>query len=125
MDPIADIRNQLTEEQASRAELKRDSLKIPAAAPGGFDVEIYRTRDDCVVCFDGWHEHFTNQAEAVKCFLFGLNGKCRLKTVQYGKRAYKWTLETKTDDGWQADATTGLVFVPFWLKKTVSYKCNR
>ena len=125
MDPIAEIQNQLTTEQASRAEVTRDGLTIPAATPAGFDVEIYRNRDTCIVAFDGWHEHFNDGAEAVKCFLFGLNGECRLEVVQYGKRAYKWTLETKTEDGWQADATTGLIFVPFWLKKTVSYKSNQ
>ena len=75
--------------------------------------------------FDGWHEHFDTEEEALNCFEFGLSGNCRLKVVYRGSFAHRWTLESKTDSGWREDSTTGLLVFPFWRRRRAVYLTNR
>jgi hypothetical protein len=47
------------------------------------------------VHFNGWHENFKDQQEALSCFTLGLSVQCRLKEYRRWKIAYKWTVEDK------------------------------
>ncbi len=72
-----------------------------------------------------YHEHFKEAEEAIKCFMFGLSNKCRLKVEYCGGKAYKSIIEYKDDNGeWKVDSETGALFKPFWKKKSVKYLQN-
>ena len=91
----------------------------------GFPVSYYFSNSLHTVGFAGWHEEFSDEAEALSCFAFGLSNKCRLKVMQKGNFAYKWTVEAKDKNGeWSEDSTTGLLFFPFWKKSTTAFLQN-
>jgi hypothetical protein len=90
----------------------------------GFAVSLTEGTDEWVVGFDGWHEHFTSEDEALNCFAFGLSDRCRLRVHRRGSFPYRWTVEERTDDGWREDSTTGLLFFPFWRRSRVEYRQN-
>jgi hypothetical protein len=98
-----------------------DSIEVPASVPGGFDVWITA---DLIVGYDGWHEHFESEEEALACFAFGLTGQCRLKVTLRGEFACKWTMETFKDGAWIAHGTTGLLLLPFWRWPRIEYRQN-
>lgn len=125
MDPIVEIKKRLTPDQISRAEVTDTGITIESRDKSGFPVSIEAYDKEIVVFYDGWHEHFSDVQEAVNCFLLGLTPQCRLRVTEYGSNPYKWTMEWMSDREWEGDSTTGLVFVPFWRRKSISYKCNR
>lgn len=90
----------------------------------GFEVRLVADPYRYFVSFDGWHEEFEDEDEAMKCFGFGLSEKCRLKVIQRGRMRYRWLLEFKIDNEWRPETETGLMFFPFWLRKTELYLQN-
>jgi len=82
------------------------------------------TEDEFIVSFDGWHEHFKSQVDALNCFALGLTDQCRLKVFRRGRTDYRWTLEYRTEGGWKEDSTTGFLFFPFWRKCEILYRQN-
>ena len=74
--------------------------------------------------FEGWHEHFERQEEALNCFAVGLSDSARLKVLSRGGVDYSWMLETRQENQWVPDSTTGLFFFPFWRKKVTRYLRN-
>lgn len=101
-----------------------DSITIDAPSPNGFSVFLESKDGTFTVGFDGWHEHFDSESDALNCFAFGLIGKCRLKVCRRGKSEYRWTLEYPSSQGWEEDSTTGLLFYPFWRRPEVIYRQN-
>jgi hypothetical protein len=99
-------------------------LEVPPAAPDGFAVTFWAGKDCFIVRFDAWVEEFTSEAEALRCFAFGLSEKCRLKVLSRGEFDYAWTVEYRDGGEWREYSTTGLVFSPFWRKKQVRYLRN-
>jgi len=101
------------------------SLTISTSSENGFEiVVIVDSRNYFTVHFDGWHEPFTKEEDVLNCVCFGLTNQCRLKVVKRGRMECSWTLEYKDGDKWCEDATTGLLFVPFWRKKIIEYRQN-
>jgi hypothetical protein len=47
----------------------------------GFTVGLRITPSGFTVYFEGWHEEFTSEDEALNCFAFGLSPKCRLRDL--------------------------------------------
>jgi hypothetical protein len=90
----------------------------------GFPVSLTEGAGEWVVGFDGWHEHFTSEDEALDCFAFGLSDRCRLRVHRRGSFPYRWTVEERTGDGWRADSTTGRLSFPFWRRPWVEYRQN-
>ncbi len=95
------------------------TLRVLPTEQDGFEVAI--TVDDqpaggggrrYMVSFDGWHEYFTNEDNAVECFAFGLSDACRLFRWSREGRAYRWTVEALTDDGWVKGRTVGMLLFP-------------
>ncbi|MBI3861659.1 MAG: hypothetical protein HY290_07165 [Planctomycetia bacterium] len=101
-----------------------DSITVDAASPTGFTVLLHAKNGKFTVGFDGWHEHFDSESDALDCFAMGLAGKCRLKVCRRGTIEYRWTLEYPSIDGWLEDSTTGLLFFPFWRRCEVIYRQN-
>ncbi|MCS7022659.1 MAG: hypothetical protein NZU63_12635 [Gemmataceae bacterium] len=98
------------------------TVKPPNA--GGFEVSLVEGESGWIVSFDGWHEHFTSEKEALDCFAFGLSDRCRLRISYRGSFPYRWTVEERTAEGWSEYSTTGLLFFPFWRRVRVEYRQN-
>lgn len=99
-------------------------IKVPSQTDDGFEVSLSILDSGFVVNFDGWHEEFENEEEAMNCFGFGLSEKCRLKVVSRGKTDYKWIVESRTENGWEFSTLTSLLLFPFWRSKRVRYHQN-
>ena len=98
-------------------------ITVPAASSSGFEVSLF-TKPELTVYFDGWHETFESEDEAVSCFMLGLSDSCRLQVTYRGEKPHKWVLEWRRDGAWQADSVTGLLYVPFWKKAKIAYLQN-
>ena len=75
--------------------------------------------------FDGWHEDFLVEEEALNCLAFGLSDECRLKVIKYGNIDCSWILESKENGQWIEDSETGRILKPFWKKKSIEYRQNK
>ncbi|MCS6976288.1 MAG: hypothetical protein NZM31_04650 [Gemmatales bacterium] len=100
------------------------AVTVDPPTAGGFGVSLVESANGWVVSFDGWHEHFTTEKEALACFAFGLSDRCRLRVSYRGSFPYRWTVEKRTTEGWREDSTTGLLFFPFWRQFRVEYRQN-
>jgi hypothetical protein len=123
MNPIEEIRTRLSKYKDAIVEADSDSVRVIPNSPSGFVVEFSVNGDTYTVAFEGWHENFVDQNEALNCFAFGLSNKCRLKEHRRGNFPYKWTVEFREGKQW-TESTTGLLLFPFWRKRTVRYLQN-
>ena len=105
--------------------IKDSTLSIHPSDPKGFTVWIAVNAQVFTVGFDGWHEEFQDENEALNCFAFGLSDQCRLKVVKRGDAETAWIVESRDGDDWREDSTTGLFIVPFWKKKSIEYRQNK
>lgn len=124
MDTIARVKRMLDPRDGVCVESTARSITVEPRTSAGFPVTLEVSGDDYRVYFDGWHENFTDEAEAVECFRFGLSSRCRLVTVYHGTSAVRWTVESHENGAWRPDSTTGLLLVPFWRKKRVVQRSN-
>ena len=92
-------------------------LEIPAQSPTGFRVWIQERPGGCTVGFEGWHEEFTDEEEALNCFAFGLSEDCRLRVFRCRGTDYKWQVLHRVDGRWVTDSETGMFVFTFWLRK--------
>ncbi|MGG7564815.1 hypothetical protein ACQ5SO_01465 [Rhodovulum sp. DZ06] len=90
-----------------------------------FDVSFHDLGGEFQVAFDGWHEHFEAEADALNCFAFGLSDACRLKVVKRGATECSWTVQCQQGETWIDDSSTSLMFIPVWRRKTLVYRRNR
>ncbi len=125
MSVVQTIADRLREHHpALSTRVEGDTITVEPLDEQGFTVSLYAADGSYTVGFDGWHEHFDSEGEALNCFAFGLSGDCRLKIVYRGSFAHRWTVEFKTDAGWEEDSTTGLLVYPFWRRPRVVYRTN-
>jgi hypothetical protein len=90
----------------------------------GFAVGLLASRSRYTVYFDGWHEEFTSEEDALDCFAFGLSPACRLAIIFRGRTATKWIVESLHDGQWTRDSVTGLLLQAFWREARVVYRQN-
>jgi hypothetical protein len=91
---------------------------------GGFSVAIHASDGKHTVAFEGWHEHFDDEDTALECFAWGLSDECRLEVSYRGAFPTSWTVQSLQDGEWVSDSTTGLLFIPFWRRRTVRHLQN-
>jgi len=101
------------------------SIDVQPRDEAGFHVGLVLEDDGFVVYFDGWHERFDSEEEALDCFAFGLSDACRLCVVYRGSTPTKWIVESQEDGAWVQDSETGLMLVPFWRARRIVHKQNR
>ena len=118
------IQERLAKYPHVRYDVAGSSITVRSAEPSGFDVSLCGSETEWIVSFDGWHEHFSSEKEALDCFAFGLSDRCRLKVTRRGRFPYRWVVESLSEDGWIPDSETGLLFFPFWLPRRVEYRQN-
>ena len=124
MSLIDDIKARLSKYPNARYESSGSTIRVIPSSENGFTVELSVNHDSYTVSFEGWHEDFDDEEEALNCFAFGLSDECRLKECRRGRFAYKWTVESRQDGKWLEDGTTGLFLFPFWKKPEVRYLQN-
>lgn len=124
MDPIAQLKEQLSLHPQLRFTESESALDIQAPSADGFDVSIRVAAPGYTVSFDGWHEEFTSAEEALRCVAFAFSGECRLAVTYRGGMPVKWVLEHLHNGQWQRESETGLLLQPFWLPRRVVYRQN-
>src|SRR5688572_10118904 len=102
MSLIDDIKARLSKYPNARYESSGSSISVFPSSENGFTVELTVNHVSYTVSFEGWHEDFDDEEEALNCFVFGLSDECRLKECRRGGFAYKWTVESRQDgNGWR------------------------
>jgi hypothetical protein len=124
MSSIEKIKEQLKRYPQITLQVEGNTISVKPVSQSGFTVWLTDHNSSFTVGYDGWHEEFEDEIEALNCFHFGLSSKCRLKVTKRGDKAYSWTVEFKDGNDWKEDSTTGLILVPFWKKKKIEYLCN-
>jgi hypothetical protein len=128
MSPIEVIKDKLRKYPHVRYEVTEHSVTVFPTSENGFEVSMYvgerPSQERFSVFYNGWHEEFSDEEEALECFAFGLSSDCRLKECRRGSKAYKWTVEFRRDGVWNDGGTTGLIFVQFWKRKHERYLQN-
>jgi hypothetical protein len=124
MSALEKIKAKLAKHPHVTAEYQGGSIVVPASSPKGFDVTFVSEHTAYLVSFDGWHEHFMSEDEAIACFGFGLSSRCRLAITFRGPTPVQWTVESERDGQWTRDSVTGLFFSPFWRAKRIEYRRN-
>ena len=100
-------------------------ITIEPNSRNGFSVWLIEKNPGFTVGFDGWHEEFEDEEDALNAFAFGLSDECRFKVVRRGNTDCAWTVMAKDDRGqWVDDSTTGMLLAPFWLRRKVVYRQN-
>ena len=123
-DAIEQIKERLRKYPQVRYEADASSITVLPTSNDGFTVGLDVHQGRYTVSFNGWHEDFGKEDEALECFAFGLSDECRLKECRRGNFAYRWTVESTQAGNWVADSETGLFLFPFWKPKRVCYLQN-
>ena len=124
MNAIEQIRTKLQKYPDAKYEADANYIRVLPTCENGFRVELIAAKNDYTVYFNGWHETFADEKEALNCFAFGLSKECRLKEHRRLGVAYKWSVEYRDAGKWVEDSTTGLLVYPFWGKLEVRYLQN-
>jgi hypothetical protein len=99
-------------------------LEVPAQTRNGFRVWIRQRAGRYTLGFEKWHQEFTQPAPAFDFFMFGLSRVCRIRVLSCGGVDYKWQVERQHDLRWVPVSESGLVFYPFWWKRTERFLQN-
>jgi hypothetical protein len=121
---IRNLSEKLSHYPDARCQIEEDRIEVSGDGESEFSVALYDCGKELIVSYGGWHDHFTDEEEALRCFAFGLSRQCRLKVYSRGEFEYKWTVQSQENGGWQDIDTTGLLFFPIWRKMTVKYLQN-
>jgi len=124
VEAIHQLKTRLTEFPSITYSIVANTVTVKSTDPNGFEVSLVEGEKETSVYYEGWHEHFSSSDEAVKCFLFGLSVRCRIRVSRRGGKAHSWTLEALENDNWVPYGTTGLLFFPFWRERDVIYLQN-
>ena len=124
METFARLREKLAAHPTARIDETGQALTVLPSTPTGFPVTLRRIGAGYQVSFEGWHEDFDAEDDAIACFGFGLSNRCRLAITFRGTSPVQWTVESLRDATWTPDSTTGLLFTPFWRAKRVEYRSN-
>jgi hypothetical protein len=120
MNVIEEIKTRLRKYPQVHYQTTASSISISPTSQGGFNVCLsVNPGGTYTISFEGWHEDSLDDEEALGMIAFGLSDQCRLKEYRRGRFAYKWTLESKEEEQWVEQSTTGLFFFPFWKKAEV------
>jgi hypothetical protein len=124
MTAIAEVDRRLARYPEARYSIEVGRISVHPADEDGFTVGLEEGDGKFTVFFDGWHEHFTERAEALDCVAFGLSASCRLAVVYRGSTPVRWTVEALGTGGWEPESTTGLIFYPYWRRRRLVHLQN-
>lgn len=119
MDLIAELKSRCERVPGLVLEVNGDSIAVRPKSDKGFTVWLYIEGKQIVVGYEAWHERFSSEQKAARCFIDGLKGVRRLKTFYRGEKPYKWVVEHLNGDRWIEYSRTELIFSPFWRKRRI------
>jgi hypothetical protein len=125
MSAVEKVKAKLSSYPGVRYSEQVDGIEIHATDASGFGVGLRITPAGFTVHFEGWHEEFASEDEALNCLAFGLSSSCRLGIVRRGNTVTRWVVESLEDGVWKVDAETGLLLQPFWREARTEYRQNR
>jgi hypothetical protein len=118
MNAVDRIVEKLQKYPAIRHEHTQNNITVLPSSEDGFTVSLDERESGCTVHFHGWHETFNSIDEAINCFAFGLSEACRLVVFRRGSVDYRWQLQHFVEAGWRKESEVGLLFFPFWRRRT-------
>ena len=122
MSLINEIKNKLQKHPSLNYSESENSITIHTPnIESGFDISLYIDRGEYkayTVAFGNWHGEFDTEEEAGEFVAFGLSSECRMRELARGSIPYKWIIESLQDGKWAMEQESGLLFFPFWKKKT-------
>jgi len=124
MTAIEKIKARLSAHPEIRYSESPNEIDVIPPDSSGFSVGFRIIPTGFTVNFEGWHEEFTSEDEALNCFAFGLSPNCRLAVVLRGNTETKWVVESLKDGKWTPDSETGLLLQPFWRSARIEYRQN-
>ena len=124
MNVIQKMKAKLSKYPDVRYSERANGIEVHPKDQSGFTVGLWISPSGFTVSFEGWHEEFASEDEALNCFAFGLSSRCRLAVVTRLKVPVKWVVEALEDGVWRPDSETGLLLPPFWPART-EYRQNR
>jgi hypothetical protein len=124
MTAIERIKARLSAHPEIRYSEGPNEIDITPPDSSGFSVGFRITPTGFTVNFEGWHEEFTSEDEALDCLVFGLSPNCRLAVVLRGNTETKWVVESLKDGKWTPDSETALLLQPFWHSARIEYRQN-
>ncbi|HYG58956.1 MAG TPA: hypothetical protein VD902_12930 [Symbiobacteriaceae bacterium] len=125
MSTIQQIKERLSRYPGVTCEADESQITVRSLELEGFDVSVMVRPGRYTVAFEGWHEEFTSEEDALNCVAFGLSPVCRLRVDYLGDSPVRWTVEALRQGEWHSDSTVSLLLVPFWRQRRTIYKCNR
>lgn len=79
MTAIETIKEKLKKYPHITFEETENYISVLPTSDKGFTVSLEISRDVFKVFYNGWHEDFEDEKDALNCFAFGLSNECRLK----------------------------------------------
>ncbi len=76
MNVIQELKEQLSEHQGIKFEESNNRIEVFPSTSDGFNISLDVDEDTYIVSYEGWHGHFQDADEALKCFMFGLSSAC-------------------------------------------------
>jgi hypothetical protein len=100
----------------------RAGVRIEPPDPSGFSVTFVAGEDASGATVflgeGGYHEHFDTGEEALEFVAWCYSGEARIRESWRGNLPAKVKLEAQRDGVWTECGTWGLLFTPFWRRKT-------
>ncbi len=84
MNVIQELKERLSEHQGFKVEETKNRIEVIPIAEDSFNVSLEINESNYIVSYNAWHENFQDADEALKSFIFGLSGACRLKLTYAG-----------------------------------------
>ena len=118
MSAIELVKEKLQKYPQTKYKVEGSIITILPVDVSGFTVSLEDQDGEYTVFFEGWHEHFNNEEEALNCVAFGLSDSCRLREIRRGGKPHKWIVEFLENGAWKTDSETGLLVFGFWKKQS-------
>jgi hypothetical protein len=109
------IREKLQKYPDVKFEMSDSHVIIFPRTAGGFSVSLYVHGRGYTVGFEGWHEEFIEESEALDCFAFGLSEECRLRVVSMANFDYRWIVQQRSNGTWIDESEVGNFWFPRWM----------
>ncbi len=120
MNPVASLIEKLREHPELVYRAQPGFLRIDAASPTGFSIEVRADEHGWSVWLGeaGFHDDFSRAEDLFNFVAWCFSGEARVREVWRGKKPQRSVLETFEDGQWREVSATVFIFVPWWRPRT-------
>jgi hypothetical protein len=111
------IRDKLQKYPDVKFDMSDSHVIIFPRTAGGFSVSLYVHDTGYTVGFEGWHEEFVQESEALNFLAFGLSEDCRLRVVSMANWDYRWIVQHRSNGTWVDESEVGNFWFPRWMTR--------